>query len=257
MKERAQRILELLEAKHGDDVFVSECKNGPTQYAAGMQKMDAWVMNKSWAHPCCTCYEIKVSRSDFVRDDKWRGYLDFCNKFYFVAAPGVIEPDELPTEAGLIVASKNLARLYTKKKAPHREVEIPDSVFRYILMCRCRIVREFVGETNNTAYWQNWLKLKKEKQEIGYGVSRRLREIINERIEKVESANRVLEAENKGFAELRPVCEALDLAPSNVWDARRQVDRKLEDLRAQAGVWKKVNDAIQALTALRHAAGGT
>jgi hypothetical protein len=251
---KAKQILDLLAAKHTGDVFVPECKNGPTQFTHGTQKMDAWVMKPSWAHPCCICYEIKVNRSDFLRDDKWRGYLDYCNCFYFAAAPGVIDPAELPTEAGLVLASRNLARLYTKKKAPHREVEIPDAVFRYILMSRCEIVREYRPESGGLEYWREWLKEKAEKQDIGHRAGRRLRELYAERVEHVSHDNRRLKAENERFAELRQVCEALKLSPSNLWDARLQVERRLEDLRKQDGVWKRVNEAIDALEALRHIA---
>jgi hypothetical protein len=47
-------------------------------------------------------YEIKVSRSDFLADKKWREYLKYCRVFYFVAPAGIIKPSELPPEIGLI-----------------------------------------------------------------------------------------------------------------------------------------------------------
>lgn len=50
-------------------------------------------------------YEIKVSRSDFVSDKKWKEYLKFCTHFYFVAPEGIIKPSELPKEIGLIEIS--------------------------------------------------------------------------------------------------------------------------------------------------------
>lgn len=52
-------------------------------------------------------YEIKVSRADFLADKKWREYLKYCSKFYFVAPQGIIRPDELPPEIGLIEISVN------------------------------------------------------------------------------------------------------------------------------------------------------
>jgi len=47
-------------------------------------------------------YEIKVSRSDFLGDDKWDNYLKYCNYFYFVAPKGLIGKHELPDGVGLI-----------------------------------------------------------------------------------------------------------------------------------------------------------
>ena len=62
------------------------------------RRIDAfgWRPGKSWG------YEIKVSRGDFLQDKKWKDYLQFCNYFYFLAPKGIIKPDELPKEIGLI-----------------------------------------------------------------------------------------------------------------------------------------------------------
>ena len=138
----APMILDLLAAKHRGDVFVAECKTGPTTTAnAHHLRMDAWVMRRSWAHPDTTGYEIKVSRGDFLRDDKWPAYLKYCNRFYFVCPPNMIAVNEVPAGCGLMWASKNAAMLYTKIKAPRREVEIPENLWRYVLMCRASIQR--------------------------------------------------------------------------------------------------------------------
>ncbi|HEY0797748.1 MAG TPA: MmcB family DNA repair protein [Candidatus Baltobacteraceae bacterium] len=47
-------------------------------------------------------YEIKSSRADFLRDDKWERYLPFCTHFAFVAPAGMIARWELNREIGLI-----------------------------------------------------------------------------------------------------------------------------------------------------------
>ncbi len=47
--------------------------------------------------------ECKSSRADYVADAKWRGYLDWCDRFFW--AVGTDFPTELlPDETGLIVA---------------------------------------------------------------------------------------------------------------------------------------------------------
>lgn len=63
-------IVALLAARHVNDVFIPECKDGPTQSGSHL-RMDAWAMNKSWAHPCAIGYEVKVTRADFIGDNKW------------------------------------------------------------------------------------------------------------------------------------------------------------------------------------------
>lgn len=46
--------------------------------------------------------EIKVSRQDFLSDKKWREYLPYCSRFYFIAPVGIIKKEELPKDIGLI-----------------------------------------------------------------------------------------------------------------------------------------------------------
>src|SRR5580765_3591485 len=104
-------ILEMLAVRHSEDVFVPECKTGPTHYADRCPRIDAWAMRRSWANPVTFGYEIKTSRNDFVRDEKWRDYLAYCTQFFFVAPPGIIRIDELPAEVGLIETSTNAKTL--------------------------------------------------------------------------------------------------------------------------------------------------
>ena len=45
--------------------------------------------------------EVKSSRTDFLSDNKWRSYLDYCDRFYF-AVPEDFPGDLLPAEHGLM-----------------------------------------------------------------------------------------------------------------------------------------------------------
>lgn len=223
-----QTLLDLLLARHSKDLAIPECKSGPTHYASTFQKIDLWVMKKSWASPQTYGYEIKVSRNDFLRDDKWQNYLEFCSDLYFVAPPGVIEKEEVPADAGLLVSSNNGTRLYTKKKAPHRNVEIPDSIYRYVLMWRTQVVRESLLKQDKKEYWKNWLKEKDEKKQLGYMVSGKIRRLVDERIEKVESENRWILAENKKFDKAREILSKLGILDV------RQVEYNTERLLKEA-----------------------
>jgi hypothetical protein len=73
----------------------------------GERYFDMWAINANAAGGCrAWAYEIKVSRSDFLRDmkqaDKQDPARDISNEFWFVAPPGLIRPDELPSYAGLL-----------------------------------------------------------------------------------------------------------------------------------------------------------
>lgn len=49
-------------------------------------------------------FEIKASRRDFLRDDKWVGYLPYFNFFWFaIPEPGIVLPGDLPEDIGLLV----------------------------------------------------------------------------------------------------------------------------------------------------------
>ena len=47
--------------------------------------------------------EVKSSAADFRSDQKWREYLDFCEKFYF-AVPEDFPQSMLPENCGLMIA---------------------------------------------------------------------------------------------------------------------------------------------------------
>lgn len=49
--------------------------------------------------------EIKSSPEDFRVDQKWPEYREFCDQFSF-AIPQGMDPDQMPGEAGLIVADQ-------------------------------------------------------------------------------------------------------------------------------------------------------
>lgn len=127
----ASKVLQLLLTKHADDVWASEIAVRP----GGARRIDFWAMDKSHSRPCTTGYEIKVSRSDFMNDNKWMEYLPCCNRLYMVCPHGLVSKDEVMPEAGLIWVSANGSRLTTRKKAPYRTTDVnPTFVYRQLLM---------------------------------------------------------------------------------------------------------------------------
>jgi hypothetical protein len=169
-------LISLLRQRHSKDVFVPECKDGPSMTGTH-RRMDAWAMARSWSHPCFYGYEIKHDRGDFIRDKKWHDYLPLCNEFYFVTHKiGIIDPKELPDEVGLLIAASTGTRLITKKVAPRRPIEPPVQLLLYILMSRADIDGPAAGgnESPSLEHWKEWLARKEEKQDIGYKVSKAL-----------------------------------------------------------------------------------
>lgn len=135
----AKEVLAALARKHEADIFVPECRY--REAGDGGRLIDAWAMKKSWSRFDTVGYEIKVSRSDFLRDTKWREYLPYCHRFYFACPKGLIHPDELPKGIGLVYIGDNGP--YTRAVAAHRretrDVDIL-AVLRYVTMWRAEIV---------------------------------------------------------------------------------------------------------------------
>lgn len=228
IKITASVVLDLLASKHSQDIFVPECKNGPTQSVSSYLRMDAWSMRRSWSRPEITAYEIKVLRSDFLNDNKWTQYLDYCHQFYFVAPKGVINEGELPDNVGYLEVSKNAKRLITKKKSPSRQLKIPEDLWRYLLICRSEIDVKTTGP-NNVQEWSDWLEDKNAKRSLGYRVAGRIsqyvRELENERDEAV-SKSRTYERIKERIIELGEDPETI----VHDWQAKNRLEKIISGL---------------------------
>lgn len=132
----AKDIIRLLRRRHDLDLFIGELCNGHS-FAKDAGRLDAWAIRRSYATPMSWGYEVKVSRTDFLNDDKWQKYLPCCRQFYFVCPHGLIDKDEVPKGVGLIYVTKTGSRLLRKKKAVSRDVELPQDFLFSILFNRC------------------------------------------------------------------------------------------------------------------------
>lgn len=214
----ANDILKLLEKRHLDDFFLKEVKNGPS--IDGYLRLDAWAMKKSWSHPKSIGYEIKVSRQDFLNDNKWHGYLNYCNEFYFVCLDGTIDKSELPTEVGLITISSNGSKLFTKKKAVYRNIVIPENFYKYILMCRVYPLstwNNYLLDDNTKEgkirYWKKWIETKEEDRQLGHLISKQLKQKYENDVNKVIKENSKLKEKIKEYDDIKNflVQEGFDL----------------------------------------------
>lgn len=228
----AREIIQLLEEKHSKDVFVPECKDGPSQYGSHL-RMDAWVMARSWSNPRVTGYEVKVSRSDFLRDDKWQRYLPYCNQFYFVCPAKLIQPEELPEGVGVIWVSATGSRLYTKRKAVYREVEIPEALYRYILMSRAQITEpKFGGSPNEKGieYWKRWVEKREVNSEFGHMLSGAIAKTVRDEVLMARAEHERLQERIERLEGIREFVRSIGLNPDNRFDVtpylvQRQVER--------------------------------
>ena len=231
MKITSKEILNLLAEKHSDDVFVPECKNGSTWFSKNLRKIDAWVMPRSWTKLKFIGYEIKVSRQDFVKDDKYQEYLKLCNEFYVVTSNGICTKDEVPEDAGLLELSKTGNRFFTKKKAPFRSIKFPEDLFIYLLMCRTEITRDQYAK-ENIDYWKNWLEDEEKNYRLGRAVSKKLQENYKKNVEEVKEENNRLKRKMESYDEFKNLLSEIGVMDKDsyytikekIWDIKEELN---------------------------------
>jgi hypothetical protein len=224
----SHQILELLSDKHHEDIFIPECKDGSTWFSTHL-RLDAWVMTRSWKKMAWIGYEIKVSRSDFLKDQKMHLYLDLCNQLYVVAPKEILSADELHPEIGLMSPSKTGNKLFIIKKAAHRDIKPPVDLLLYILMCRAKFTKEY--HLDKRDYWKQWLEDKKIDYTLGHSVSQALQKTIKERIDQVDDENRRLKDQIKILEEIKEILVTLGINDNpHAWSVRSQLDQIKKNL---------------------------
>lgn len=228
----AKDIVNLLAARHDGDVFVPECKDGPT-WGTEHVRLDAWVLNRSWSKHLIIGYEIKVSRADFMNDKKWCNYLPLCNELYFVCPWGLIGKSEVPDLCGLLYATKNGEKLRCVKKAPWRDVKIPESVYLYVLKIRADIEKRSTGYSvqSNSEYWAEWLANEESDDVLGRSVAKEINERVTKEIDKVRNENRGLRRENECFSRIKEECEKIGVNYNAYYEAP-SIAKQLKDARS-------------------------
>lgn len=122
----SDEIAGLLKAKHPNCICVEELRISSGASRGSGQRIDLWAMEE-WPSKGFkrVAYEVKISRGDYLREIrdplKRRGAKLVAQEFYFVAPDGVIKPEEVPYDCGLIVVRDG--ELVIEVDAP----QLPDS----------------------------------------------------------------------------------------------------------------------------------
>lgn len=105
--------------------FITECKTCSTYFPdpQGLLKFDGLAITKSYTKPNIIGYEIKVSRNDFLQDNKWHLYLQYCNEFYFVVPKGLVKKEELPDHVEALLLLSTALRLLKRRLLSHLVTE--------------------------------------------------------------------------------------------------------------------------------------
>lgn len=124
-------ILSALALKYNpsEHIFAEKVKLG----SSGSKIIDGVAIKKTWTPITIIGFEIKVSRSDFSRDTKHTIYMDNCTHFYFVAPEGIIDIDEIPKEAGLMIYNPKSKTLRIKKIAANMRNPVSGEMLLHIM----------------------------------------------------------------------------------------------------------------------------
>ncbi len=166
-----------------------------------------------------------------------------------MAPKGLIKSDELSAECGLIELV-GTQRLITRKRAPYREIESPESLYRYILMCRSKITRDWQDDGSpRTRILRAWLDNKEENKQLCYEVSK----AVKEHVHRVEIENERLKTLCGKYEDVRQFMKSLDMTDSDLgwrprWNAEDRY-RKLTDLIPDT-LKKAVKDSRDAMANL-------
>ncbi len=188
MKIQAHGIKIALAKKHNRDFFLTEVPDGPS----GSPRIDALSIRKSWVNPCVDGYEIKVSRNDFLSDDKWHLYLGMCNKFFFACPKGLIKREEITDpNVGLIYYNHETKSLRIVKKPIYKKQDISPTTLMHIIMWKLDNDR-IPFYNNNTEYFEKWLQNKIKTRHLAWDVRSKLVSKLADYEDKVKSHERVI-----------------------------------------------------------------
>ncbi|MCL2563122.1 MAG: MmcB family DNA repair protein [Oscillospiraceae bacterium] len=240
-----------LARRHKKDMFFTEVKDGPTHSVRHHSKIDALSISLSWLNFSIIGYEIKVSRSDFLRDEKWRAYLPMCNQLYFAVAPGVCDPAEVPDVCGLVTMTAK-GGLRIVRKAPWREIDEPVNMYKYLMFTYLganpsgsRMTRaEDITRADRLAMWRDYLDDKETMREIGRRVGGKFSREMQTMMKKADMYDRTtIDADERDKA-LYEICKALGIA-SHAWRPAEQCLREIERMKGSGGITTKMEADIK------------
>lgn len=159
-------IIKALFACHRErgDLFFAHVKTGASWVRKGhLHILDGLGVKVSWSNPVFHGYEIKISRGDFKRDNKYPEYLPYCTAFSFVCPDKMVLKDEIPDGIGLIYYRAD-GSLRTVRKAVETQpdTELFNSMLRYLVYYRTGSDRQQIAAAIKRVEQERLLRAKAE-----------------------------------------------------------------------------------------------
>lgn len=207
-------ITKALEQRFSDHIFASQVKLG----SAGSKIIDAVAIKKTWTPITVIGFEIKVSRADFMNDNKYPEYMKACTNFYFVVPNGIVKDYEIPKEVGLMIYYPDSGTVKVKKKAPYLKNEVKTEMLLHIMFWK---FEKYNAPKTRQEHLDD-LKAKTESMEWGSEIAMRIRDLQ----QKVQVKNR----RDEWFALCEEFEERFGYKPSR-WDVMRMIPDDIEAVK--------------------------
>lgn len=120
-------------------------------------------------------------------------------------------------------------------------------------MSRVKIVASSYNHTDNhkdmRLYWQQWLEEKKGKQELGYNVSRKIRQLYDKNVRLVEAKQNRLEHRVKQLEDTKRILNKMGFEdPDNIgWNREEKIRNRIAEINAglpEKDVLKHLESAV-------------
>lgn len=101
----------------------------------GSARPDVYTIDRSFAHPRPTAYEVKVSVADFrvdVTAGKWQAYLHHAECVHFAVPAGLVSREDIPKGCGLLVRGE--AGWRAVRGATRQVVKVPETTWLKLLI---------------------------------------------------------------------------------------------------------------------------
>jgi len=220
---------------HSKDLYVPECKNGPTYSSRNILRLDAWVLARTYSPMTTIGYEIKVSRADFEQDQKWTEYLDYCHRFFFACPAGLIRSTDLPKEIGLVWYSA-AGNIHIKRHAERRE---PDTVkfqklLIYVLMSRSVIVGDMHAANNGIKSREDWIREYLAEAEKNKNLAACVRGHVRDMYDKIKKREELVHSQERSVQDFTTRLARLGInwdPVSKDWNEYSRVVDQIDHLR--------------------------
>lgn len=190
-----------------------------------------WSYSNMWVHG----FEIKVSRSDWLRDAKYERYRKYCDTLTVVCPKGLIGRDEIPGDIGLMWYDPDKNMLRYKRKPGYDTTDKDTSILKDRLLRS--IVKSVWYDSSVSRYGRydtakDYLDQKATMKGVGRALGSKMARRLQALEEQCEPTRRQrTEAKAKAYDQLVRLLYDSGYQQIDPWSTPEHIDSALTELR--------------------------